>query len=272
LLRRINELVRAMLVMVMKYRFQFSLALLCLPAFLLIAPQSALAAVKVRTTLTTEEALQHADETNTVCGVVASTKYLESSKAKPTFLNLDKPYPDQPFTAVISEAARAQFKGLPPEEFFNGKPICVTGLITISRGKPQIAIDDVSQIEIQEEVKVVKKPLATAEALQHAQETNTVCGVVASTKYLDSSKTKLTFLNLDKPYPDQTFTAVIPEAIRAKFKEPPEEFFKGKTICVTGLITINREKPQITIDDPSQIRIQQPAGSSVSPPPDNPGK
>lgn len=36
-----------------------------------------------------------------MCGVVASTKHVSTSKGRPTFLNLDKPYPDQPFTVVI---------------------------------------------------------------------------------------------------------------------------------------------------------------------------
>ena len=133
----------------MKHRcLQFSLALLCLAAFLAVS-RPALAAARIRTTLTTEEAQQHAQESNTVCGVVVSAKYLDSSKTKLTFLNLDKPYPDQPFTAVIPEAIRAKFKGPPPEQFLKGKKICVTGLITISRGKPQITIDDPSQIKIE---------------------------------------------------------------------------------------------------------------------------
>lgn len=123
----------------------------------------------------------------------------------------------------------------------------------------------------QAEVKV-KKTLTPDEALQHAQESNIVCGVVASGKYLDSSKSKLTFLNLGRPFPDQPFTVMIPEAVRLKFKEHPEEFFKGKTICVTGLITINREKPQIVINDPSQIQIEEPANSSTNRPPDSAGK
>jgi DNA/RNA endonuclease YhcR with UshA esterase domain len=139
-----------MQVMVMKHRnLQFSLALLCLPVFV-IASRPTSAGAKIRTTLSAQEALQHVQETNTVCGVVASTRYLESSKAKLTFLNLDKPYPDQPFTAVIPEAVRAKFKGPPPEEFLKGKRICVTGLITINREKPQIMIDDPSQIKIEE--------------------------------------------------------------------------------------------------------------------------
>jgi len=47
---------------------------------------------------TTAEDANHVGENATVCGQVASAHYAPSMKAKPTFLNLDKPYPNQVFT------------------------------------------------------------------------------------------------------------------------------------------------------------------------------
>ena len=47
------------------------------------------------------QAKNHLGENATVCGVVVSTKYLESKPRSPTLLDLDKPYPQQPFTIVI---------------------------------------------------------------------------------------------------------------------------------------------------------------------------
>jgi DNA/RNA endonuclease YhcR with UshA esterase domain len=113
----------------------------------------------------------------------------------------------------------------------------------------------------------VKTSITAEEARDHVQETNTVCGVVTTTKYLEKSKTKPTFLDLDRPYPNQIFTAVIPDSVRGKFKGAPEEIYKGRTICVTGLITVNRNKPQIVVNDPSQIRIEViPSSAPVQPP------
>ena len=51
--------------------------------------------------LSPEEAQKHVGENTCVCGIVASTHYASHSKSQPTFLNLDKSYPNQPFTAVI---------------------------------------------------------------------------------------------------------------------------------------------------------------------------
>ena len=115
------------------------------------------------------------------------------------------------------------------------------------------------------EVKV-KKSISAEEAKDHAQETNTVCGLVAGTRYLETAKTKPTFLNFTKPFPEQNFTVVIQNDARGKFKGPPEEVFKNKTICVTGLITISRDRPQIVVTDPSQIELQDAPATSTNAP------
>ena len=47
------------------------------------------------------EAAKYIGKSATVCGLVASTSYALQSLGRPTFLNLDRPYPKQPFTVVI---------------------------------------------------------------------------------------------------------------------------------------------------------------------------
>ena len=60
-------------------------------------------------TLTASEAKDHIGEQATVCGKVVSTGDAENSRGKPTFLNLDKPYPEQIFTVVIWDSDRSKF-------------------------------------------------------------------------------------------------------------------------------------------------------------------
>jgi hypothetical protein len=105
--------------------------------------------------------------------------------------------------------------------------------------------------------------LSGEQAKQHIGETNTVCGLVAGARFLESSKGKPTFLNFDHPFPDHTFTVAIFESNRAKFKSPPEELFEGKTICVTGKIVEFRGTPEIVVQDPSQIVIQEGAPTTA---------
>lgn len=94
--------------------------------------------------------------------------------------------------------------------------------------------------------------ITAAEAASHVGETRTVCGVVASAAYLPEMQGKPTFIHLDKAYPNQVFTIMISGADRSKFGQP-EVNYKGKRICVTGVI---RKALSILATSPDQIRVQ----------------
>jgi hypothetical protein len=94
--------------------------------------------------LTTTEAKDHVGEQATVCGRVASGRYAATTRGKPTFLDLDKPYPDQLFTVLIWGENRAKFGA--PEESYRNKNICITGRIQSYRGEPEIIASDPAQL------------------------------------------------------------------------------------------------------------------------------
>jgi DNA/RNA endonuclease YhcR with UshA esterase domain len=95
-------------------------------------------------TMSAEDAAHHLGETATVCGMVASAKFAAGSRSQPTFLDLGKPYPNEPFTAVIFGGDRPKFGA--PETSLNGKRICVTGQIQDYRGRPEIIVRDPRQL------------------------------------------------------------------------------------------------------------------------------
>jgi hypothetical protein len=97
--------------------------------------------------------------------------------------------------------------------------------------------------------------LSPADAARHVGETATVCGLVASTKFDDRLPSQPTFLDFGKPYPDHVFTAAIFGDDRAKFGTP-EKSLRGKRVCVTGQVMLYQEKPQITLRDPSQLKVE----------------
>jgi hypothetical protein len=99
------------------------------------------------TKITAIEAKDHVGEQATVCGKVASTRYAATTRGKPTFLNLDKPYPNQIFTLLIWGENREKF-GM-PEEKYRDKQVCVTGKITEYRGAPEIVVSDPQNIDLQ---------------------------------------------------------------------------------------------------------------------------
>lgn len=96
-------------------------------------------------TITTEEAAKFLGLQKTVCGKVVSSHHSARAKGKPTFINLDKPYPDEVFTVLIWGSDRGKF-GKPPQEMYEGKEVCVTGTIKRYHGHPLIVVNHPSQI------------------------------------------------------------------------------------------------------------------------------
>ena len=104
---------------------------------------------------------------------------------------------------------------------------------------------------------LAQQKLTTSEAKNHVGQTATVCGQVASTNYAARTRGRPTFLNLDRPYPNQIFTVVIWGENRDKFLTPPELTFRDKNVCVTGDIKSYRGSPEIIVTDTSQIQIEK---------------
>lgn len=98
--------------------------------------------------------------------------------------------------------------------------------------------------------------LTAAEAKDHVGERVTVCGQVVSTRYADRSKGQPTFLNLDKPYPNEIFTILIWGQDRPKFGAP-ESTYRDGNVCVTGKISSYRGTPEIVATEPGQIVVQK---------------
>ena len=97
--------------------------------------------------LTAAEASAHVGQQATVCGRVAGVHHAVSSKGQPTFINLDKPYPNQLFQIVIFGSDLPNFED--PQQRYSGRKVCVTGTIRIFRVAPEIVAHDPSAIELQ---------------------------------------------------------------------------------------------------------------------------
>jgi DNA/RNA endonuclease YhcR with UshA esterase domain len=115
---------------------------LSLLAVILLSVSPALA----QKTLTATEAKDHIGEQATVCGKVVSTRYAESSRGSPTFLNFEQPYPNQVFTLLIWGSDRSKFGD--PETSYRGKRICVTGKLTSFKGVPEVVASEPAQIKM----------------------------------------------------------------------------------------------------------------------------
>ncbi len=80
---------------------------------------------------------------------------------------------------------------------------------------------------------------------------------IVSGKVVELHKTeKLVRINLDKPFPNQPFTAVIFANKTNLFSDLDK--LKGKTIEVSGKITEYREQPQIILVSTNQLKVVEP--------------
>jgi hypothetical protein len=89
----------------------------------------------VAQTIPSSEAKSHIGERATVCGPVLSQHTATQSQGTPTFLDLDKPYPNESFTVLVWARDKGTVGTLP-----SGGQLCVTGTITQYRGGAEIVI------------------------------------------------------------------------------------------------------------------------------------
>jgi DNA/RNA endonuclease YhcR with UshA esterase domain len=90
-----------------------------------------------------------------------------------------------------------------------------------------------------------------AEAAKHVGETSTVTDRVDGVH--QSGKGNI-FLNMGDKYPNQAFTAYIPSGSAGQFSQPQQ--YEGRTVAVSGKITLYRGKPEIIVTSPSQIIVK----------------
>ena len=96
---------------------------------------------------------------------------------------------------------------------------------------------------------IAQTPTYTAvEAAKHVGETATITDKVDGVH--QSSKGNI-FLNMGGKYPNQAFTAFIPSASAAQFPNPQQ--YEGRTVAVSGKVTLYKGKPEIIVNSPSQI-------------------
>jgi hypothetical protein len=86
--------------------------------------------------------------------------------------------------------------------------------------------------------------------------TVTICELVQST-FQTKSESKVSYINFGKPYPNHSFTVVIFKKDLENFDYDPVVFFKNKTICVTGEVSVYKDKPQIVVNSPKQLVVKE---------------
>jgi endonuclease YncB( thermonuclease family) len=91
--------------------------------------------------------------------------------------------------------------------------------------------------------------IGACDAYKYIGKNATVEGLVVAVK----KTTKAAFLNFERPYPNQCFTAVI---FASKFSQFPDVYgYKDKRVRVSGMIKEYEGKPEIILESQSQIEV-----------------
>lgn len=98
--------------------------------------------------------------------------------------------------------------------------------------------------------------VSSDEASEHIGTRAEVCGDVASASYLPQIGGEPTFINLGRPHPDQDFTVVIWGSNRSRWSVPPDRYYSGRYICVTGTIRLHEGTPQIVVTRSDEIQFE----------------
>ena len=191
---------------------------------------------------------KHIGDSVRLCTKITSTSVFESAADKPTFLNAGIGN-NQFFSAVIREQDLPKFNKS-PDLIYADKEVCLTGVVHMVDGKPQINLHNRNQIAI-------KTPVPVDDIYNYIGDSITVFGMVHNGFYFAESENTPTVLNLGAPHPDPLLAAVINGHDRSKFAPEPENFYAHKNISITGKVILYNGKPQIVVRDKNQINIIQ---------------
>jgi TonB family protein len=109
-----------------------ALLMTALPLFAAVAPP----------TITPAEAAKHVGEEVVVQGTIDQ---IATTVNLTTHINMGGRYPKHVFTATILRAKQALFTGV---KSYEGKPAEVQGVVRLYRGKPEIMLNDASQLRL----------------------------------------------------------------------------------------------------------------------------
>jgi hypothetical protein len=101
---------------------------------------------------------------------------------------------------------------------------------------------------------IAQAPPVTCTAAEAAKHVGEIATVTDKVDGVHQSGRGNIFLNLGGKNPNQIVTAFIPAANAGDFSNPQQ--YEGKTVAVSGKITLYHGKPQIQVTNVSQIIIK----------------
>ena len=95
--------------------------------------------------------------------------------------------------------------------------------------------------------------IAAKDAAKHLNDSVTICDKIYSTKLIEN--TGMVLLDVGDSHPDQYLTIVIKGEDKTKFPANPEDYYKGRDVCVTGKLIDYKGKPEIIVTSPNNLKL-----------------
>lgn len=102
------------------------------------------------------------------------------------------------------------------------------------------------------------KKIDLKDITKHVGDSVQFCSKVYSTRNFESAEGNLTLLDVNPSYGMQPVAVVIRGADREKFLDKPEQLYKDKEVCITGMVHLYNNIPQIVVYHRQQIKVKSP--------------
>lgn len=102
------------------------------------------------------------------------------------------------------------------------------------------------------------KKIELKDITRHVGDSVQFCSKVYSTRNFESAEGNLTLLDVNPSYGMQPVAVVIRGADREKFLDKPEQLYKDKEVCITGMVQMYNNIPQIVLYHRQQIKVKSP--------------
>lgn len=93
---------------------------------------------------------------------------------------------------------------------------------------------------------------------QHIGDSVQFFGKVFSARFFDSSDNKPTVLDINQNYGDKLANIIIWGNERNNFNKEPEKLYIDRDVCISGVVQLNNNIPQIILHNKSQIKVTSP--------------
>ena len=120
----------------------------------------------------------------------------------------------------------------------------------------KLSVNFIEELKATKVIRVLQN-IKLSDIAKHIGDSVRFCSKVYNTRYFESSPNKPTMLDVSDSY-SSLVNVVIWQQDRENFFNSPENLYNKKDVCVTGVVQLHNNMPQIVIRSREQIAVRTP--------------